>query len=70
MKHKHKLVLLSLSRGQYVKNILSGDISFCGDAEPVDEAVEFGALYTEKQLNDLAESLGRDFEVQPADLLQ
>ena len=70
----HKLVLLSLKRGQYVKNIRQvsasrgwdDDIDYCGDAEPIDEAVEFAACYTEKELRDLAESFGPDFDVQPA----
>ena len=70
----HKLVLLSLKRGQCVKGIMQvstsrgwdDDINYCGDGDSAQEAIDFGALYTEDELRSLAESFGPDLEVQPA----
>ncbi len=66
--HKHNLVICSMNRGQYLANIIptcngDSDFLFVDDLKP---ALEFGACYSVKELRHLAESFGRDWEVQPA----
>jgi len=69
MKNEHNLVILSCKRGEYLTDIMR-DVNgkehlLFTDGDQIEKAVEFAACYTEKELRDLAESYGPDFEVQP-----
>jgi hypothetical protein len=69
MKNEHNLVILSCKRGEYLTDIMRDangkEHLFFTDGDQIEKAVEFAACYTAKELLDLAESYGPDFEVQP-----